>query len=253
MIHELEQAIAGRIKESVYNLTQVVEFPDDPETLGRPVMKSRILVGYQRASFQLTANETQEKTFFFEAIFQVKELRSHHIAYELLDEVSLGLTGWRPFSLASRNIYMEDERFVNYSEGVWIYSQTYSLAVSIGDPVRRALSRRRRPRESPEMQAERMRNREAFLQEYMTPVGEIILPPHIEVKTGLWRSKIDEVGSTDGSSLDAVFVTGGMEDLSLRLETTSVRRDWQQYQDPRTSESNENEGDEGDVDETNSL
>lgn len=65
MILELERAIADRIRQAVSHLTQVVEFPDEPEGLGRPVQRSRIVFGYQRSSFRWTAENAQEKTFFF--------------------------------------------------------------------------------------------------------------------------------------------------------------------------------------------
>ncbi len=209
MILELERAIADRIRQAVSHLTQVVEFPDEPEGLGRPVQRSRIVFGYQRSSFRWTAENAQEKTFFFEAIFQCKNLRTHQDpCYELLDAVSLSLTGWRPFALATRNIEQVDERFVSFGEGVWIYSQTYSLTVTISEGVRKALS----PLESPTPE-----EREDFLAEYMVPILGVVLPPHIEVICGLWRSKIDKVGEVSNSSLEAVFRAGG-NNLSLDTE-----------------------------------
>lgn len=213
MILELEQAIAARIREAVSKLTQVVEFPDEPEGLGRPVQRSRIVFGYQRASFRTTAESTQEKTLYFEAIFQAKNLRTHQDpCYQLLDAVSLSLTGWRPFALASRNIEQTDERFVSFGEGVWIYSQTYSLTVTISEAVREALGELDDP-QIPE--DELARRREAFWAQYMRPVIGVALPPHFQVVCGLWRSLVDEVADPETSQLEAIFKTGRADDISL--------------------------------------
>jgi hypothetical protein len=51
----------------------------------------------------------------------------------------------------------------------------------------------------------------------MVPILGIVLPPHIEVICGLWRSKIDKVGEVSNSSLEAVFRAGG-NNLSLDTE-----------------------------------
>jgi hypothetical protein len=40
MILELEKAIANRIRQAVASMTQVVEFPDEPNDLGRPCDRS---------------------------------------------------------------------------------------------------------------------------------------------------------------------------------------------------------------------
>lgn len=214
MILELEQAIANRIRQAVAKRTQVVEFPDEPKELGRPVQRSRIVFGYQRASFRRTADNAQEKTFFFEAIFQCKNLRTHQDpCCVLLDAVSLALIGWRPFALATKDIEQTDERFVSFGEGVWIYSQTYSLTVTISEGVRQALSELEDPTVTEAEKAE-------FLAQYMTPIREIILPPNFQVVCGLWRSKIDFVGDRDESQLDAIFSGKGGK---LGIESDSVR------------------------------
>jgi hypothetical protein len=213
MILELEQAIATRIREAVSKLTQVVEFPDEPEGLGRPVQRSRIVFGYQRASFRTTADNTQEKTFYFETIFQAKNLRTHQDpCYQLLDAVSMALIGWRPFALATRNIEQTDERFVSFGEGVWIYSQTYSLTVTISEAVREALTEIEDDTLSDE---ERERRRAEFWRQYMRPIHGVVLPPHITVVCGLWRSLVDKVADPETSQLEAVFKAGGIEDISL--------------------------------------
>lgn len=214
MILELEQAIAARIRLAIAKRTQVVEFPDEPEGLGRPVQRSRIVFGFQRSSSRTTANNAQEKTFHFEAIFQCKNLRTHQDpCYELLDAVSLALTGWRPFALATKNIEQTSERFVSFAEGIWIYSQTYALTVTISEGVRQALSTLEDITITPE-------EREEFLQQYLTPNQGIVLPPNFEVVCGLWRSQIGEVGNQKKSQLDAVFSS---DDEKLGIGSDQVR------------------------------
>ncbi|HEY9835505.1 MAG TPA: Gp37 family protein [Vampirovibrionales bacterium] len=219
MLIELERAIADRIRAGLAGKTQVVEFPDEPDGLGRPVIRSRVIFGYQRASFRWTAERTQEKTFFFEAVFQAKNLRAHQDpCYELLDAVSLSLTGWRPFALASRDLEQTDERFVSFADGVWIYSQTYSLTITISEGVRQILSPLADPLVAPD---EQERRRQEFFRQYMTPNQGVVLPPYMEVVCGLWRSRIDKVAVQNESSLDATFTTGG--DLAIDIDTQGPR------------------------------
>lgn len=133
MILEIETAILERLKAVLSTQVRVKAFPDAPGEVGVPAPRGQILVAYKRTSFkQLTDQPPMiEASLEFEVSLQLANLRTHTGVYEILDIARHALFGFRPHPEANRGLFPVSESFQDLDEGIWYYTQSYTLPIRI--------------------------------------------------------------------------------------------------------------------------
>lgn len=138
LILSLEQAIVRQLALSLTDV-QVLPFPTDPAELGRPVNTKQIYVGFKKKSMQkpmvgLIGGRvpTQECSLEYELILRMQELRSHQVAYPVMEQIEQALTGFRPDigttnEFLTTGFYGTDSGFVDFGAGLWLYSMSFAI------------------------------------------------------------------------------------------------------------------------------
>ncbi len=180
MLAEIEAAIVQKLSATLAsNGIRPQAFPENPRELGQPMPRGQILVGYKRSNFNLQSRQpiTLQMNAEFEVSLQVTNLRTHSGAYPLLDAIRFALLGFIPMAGPSAGMYPINEGFTDLDEGVWYYSQTYLVPLTLIE-------------------------------------GQIALydplPPDtpwefVGIECGIWRSRTGRLGEPDHTILDRTF------------------------------------------------
>jgi hypothetical protein len=133
MLEAIERAIEQKLELVLASEEiRLRVFPDSPRDLGKP-LAHQVLVGYKRSLFADVSEHplNQVQTLEFEITIQVPSLRTHQGAYPLLDGIRFGLSGFIPVGGTTRCMRCVGERLVDFNpkEGVWVYGQTWQMAV----------------------------------------------------------------------------------------------------------------------------
>lgn len=138
MLKEIEDYLLATVQGAIAT-ARIYGFPDNPGELGRTQPQSRILLGYKRSNFTKNSIEpvTLQATLQYELTFEVRGLRTHQGAYELLDSVRRVLFGLRLPIPNAQPLIITNEGFVDHTDSIWVYSQGYSLSLvlEVGEDV----------------------------------------------------------------------------------------------------------------------
>jgi|SRR6478672_6692078 len=134
MIAEIETAIVERLTSLKDDQgLRVMAFPDKPDELGRAMPKGQVLVGFKRENLEppaaarnLGTSTIQPWRLEFELSLQLKDLRSHAGAYEVIRKIRELLTGYHPAE-SDRCLYETNAEFVDLNEGIWFYAMTFAI------------------------------------------------------------------------------------------------------------------------------
>jgi hypothetical protein len=135
MLIEVEGALTNYLtNELTRQGIKVRPVPDNLKELRAPTQAGQVLIAYKQSSFRSVASNplTYEQLLQFDINLQVKGLRSHVGVYPLLDQMRLLLAGWHCGSPAQkRPAYLQAERFIDVEEGMWSYSQSLIVPLTI--------------------------------------------------------------------------------------------------------------------------
>jgi hypothetical protein len=181
VLKEIEDYLLATVRGAIAT-ARIYGFPDNPAELGRTQPQSRILLGYKRANFTKNSIEpvTLQATLQYELTFEVKGLRTHQGAYELLDAVRTTLFGLRLPIPNAQPLLITNEGFVDHDNSIWVYSQGYSLSLILeaGEDI-----------------------------ELVPPPVSVPEGVPITVVSGLFRSRVDQVTTDFVKDQDATLVT----------------------------------------------
>lgn len=127
MIRELEGALLDALTEAFPDLS-VEPFPDNPSEYEFIHPLGALLVQYDGGSISGTVAVdmiAQPRELHFTVLSLTRNLRDHGGCYEVLDRVRNCLLGLKLPGV--KQIYSLEERFSSEADGVWVYTQGFSL------------------------------------------------------------------------------------------------------------------------------
>jgi hypothetical protein len=128
MLAEIEQAIATQLATLEDLDCRVLNSPNP----GRPNMKAELLIFYSgRSLVQSGGGRQRQYNLQFTCNIFVKDLRSHHVAYPILERAAELLDGFRPLGPEQGRLTLqgEDYQIVETSQGFrWHYEQSFSMS-----------------------------------------------------------------------------------------------------------------------------
>lgn len=126
----IENAIIARLRLYITSRIKVAGYPDNPDKLNLPLGYGQILVGYKSSKFTPTSFNPAgvHQMMEFDVQIQMKELRTHQGIYGFLDFCRAVLTGFIPPG-ATGGMMPTSEGFIDSVDGIWFYSQGYSVPV----------------------------------------------------------------------------------------------------------------------------
>jgi hypothetical protein len=136
MLAEIETALIARIRAVINGSIEVAVngFPGSDDDQARALRQARVFVGYKRSTFELIAAEpqTHQQLVEFEVLTMVRDIRTYTGNYPILDAIRRALTGfWVDCEWTSGKCYPVAEAFVKVEEGIWYYSQTFAVPITI--------------------------------------------------------------------------------------------------------------------------
>lgn len=131
MVDTVENAIITRLESQITALT-VKAFPSKAaDYKALPFNRGLILVAYSGSSLSEPTNRDtliQERVLEFSITLQIRDLRGHDGAYAYLESIRAALNGFSPLS-DLRVMFMTDEALLEVVNNVWVWGQTWQLAV----------------------------------------------------------------------------------------------------------------------------
>lgn len=127
MIRELESALVEALSAACPDLS-VEPFPDNPSEYEFIHPVGALLVQYDGGSISGTVAVdmiAQPRDLHFSILSLTRNLRDHDGCYEVLDRVRSCLLGLKLPGV--KQIYGLQERFSSENDGVWVYTQSFSL------------------------------------------------------------------------------------------------------------------------------
>lgn len=126
----IEKAIITCLQAAIPEL-EISAFPDNPADYEFIHPLGAVLVQYDSSSFddyQCLAFTAQKRTLRFNAVSIMRSLRSHCGCYAILDRIRRALLGLKIDGC--EQIRQTDERFSDESDGIWTYTQTFSVVTT---------------------------------------------------------------------------------------------------------------------------
>ena len=127
MIIEYENALVTALRTDCPDL-EVLPFPDNPVEYEFIHPVGALLVRYDGGSITKTSSMSltaQPRDLQFSVVSLTRNLRDHGGCYEVLKRVRDSLLGLKLPGAAQ--VYALNEDFVQEEDGVWVYSQRFSL------------------------------------------------------------------------------------------------------------------------------
>lgn len=124
---QILDAVVSRLKVKIPTL-QVEFFPEKPEEFRLNHPRGALLINYGGSEFAEPRELSvvmQPRKFRFSVTVLLRQLHGRGGAVEVLDEVRLALSGFRPPD-CRRKVYAITEQFVTETAGIWQYAVDFA-------------------------------------------------------------------------------------------------------------------------------